>query len=270
MNYRLIHNTKAKGRFLDLGLPLLFVGALFLFHLFYPSALSELAANVATPFWNAESSVSETIHRMFYFFSSKQSLADDVERLSAELENSRTLLLDRSLLVEENRLLKEQLGRRAKKGERLIGAILATPPRSPYDSAIIDIGEADGVAVGNLVLSGSAVLGEVGVVHAHTSVVEFFSTAGKKASVSILHEGKAVPVEGVGRGGGEFSVRLPKEVTLFVGDSVVMPGFNPHLFAAVEIIESSVADSFQVVRFKNPVSLSTLRLLEVEKNTEQE
>ncbi|MEK7169870.1 MAG: rod shape-determining protein MreC, partial [Patescibacteria group bacterium] len=147
---------------------------------------------------------------------------------------------------------------------RIAGAILATPPRSPYDTAVIDVGTNDGVSAGNLVLSGSTILGVVGKAYTHTSLVEFFSTAGRKTPVSILHAGFAIPVEAVGEGGGSFKAILPKEVAVSRGDYVTMPGLVPFAFAEVEVIESSVTDSFQVIRFKNPLSIGTLRMLEVE------
>lgn len=264
MNYRLIRNVKVKGRFFPLGAFAFFLCALFLFHFLYPSALGGLASRLALPFWDAERFVTDETHSLLLFFSSKDALTKDVERLTAELEDVHRLLADRDLLAEQNRMLKEEVGRTVKTTSRVTGAILATPPRSPYDTAVIDIGTSDGVFVGNLVLSGFTMLGVVGKVYAHTSLVEFFSTAGRKTPVSILHAGTVIPAEAVGEGGGAFKATLPKEVTIERGDSVSMPGLNPLAFATVEAIESSVTDSFQVVRFKNPLSLGTLRVLEVE------
>lgn len=265
MNYRHIRNVRPKGRFFDLGLPLIFIVLAVLFHFLYPSFLGEAVSRIASPFWQAERFLSEKAGGLLFFFSSKESLAEDVERLSLELKGAHRLLLDRDLLIEENRLLREQLGRTEVKEGRLVGAILATPPRSPYDTAALDIGSDEGVAVGDLALAGSTVLGTVSRVSRTTSLVEFFSTAGTKTPVSILHEGRAVPVEAMGLGGGEFSATLPKEVLVGEGDAIVMPGFNPFLFAQVEAIETSPTDSFQKIRFKNPVPVSSLRFLELEK-----
>ena len=264
MNYRLSRNIKTKGRLLDLGLPLFFIGILILFHFFYPSFLAGAVARIASPFWKAESFVNERIHSALFFFSSKQTLVEEVTRLSADLEKAHRLLMDRELLREENLLLREQFGRAERKEPRIIGAILATPPRSPYDTAVLDVGAEHGVSVGDLALSGSVVLGKVSKIYNRTSVVEFFSTAGAKTPLFILHGGDVIPVDGVGRGGGEFVATLPTEVSVSVGDEVVMPGLNPFLFAEIEVIERTVTDSFQVVRFKNPLSIQTLRFLELE------
>jgi len=264
MNYRFIRNVQGKKRFFPQSAVTLFLGALVLFHFVYPSALGSLATRVALPFWSANQFVAEKAHSLLYFFSSKSALARDVERLTAELQEAHRLLADRDLIAEQNRVFSEALGRPTQRAPRVFGAVLATPPRSPYDTAVIDIGVGDGISPGNLVLSGSTILGVISKVHAHTSLVEFFSTAGKKTPVSILHGGGAIPAEAVGEGGGAFNVTLPKEVPVRRGDTITMPGLAPLTFAEVEVIEGSDTDSFQVIRFKNPVSIGALRVLEVE------
>lgn len=262
MNYHLIRNARRRER-LGVWLPLLFIGIAVLLHFFYPSLLGEFASRIAAPLWRAERVLRGKSHTFSLFLSSKEALTEEVDRLSIALEESRRLLLDRELLREENRLLREQWGSSAERSGRIVGAILAAPPRSPYDSVILDVGAHDGVEAGSLALSGSAVLGTVSNVYERTARVELFSAAGRKSQVSILHGGKAIPAEATGQGGGAFIALLPKGVGLAIGDDIVMPGFNHLLFAVVEHIESTEAESFQYVRFKNPVSLQTLRILEI-------
>lgn len=268
MNHRFIRSVNAKGRFAGLWLPLCFVAVIIFFHLVYPAVLGDLVSRVASPFWSGERLVGDTLSGALAFFESKQALSVEVARLSGELEQAQKLLLDRELLLEENQALKEQFGRATKEKERRLGAILAAPPQSLYDTAVIDVGSLGGVRVGDLALSGSAVLGTVSKVFSRTSLIEFFSTAGKKTEVSILHEGKAIPVTVEGKGGGEFKATLPKEVPVFAGDGVVLPKESLLLFAAVEAIEGSATDSFQTIRFKNPVSISSLRFLEIQRAEE--
>ncbi len=267
MNYHLIRSVKSKSKLWGVELPALFLAVVTLFHFFFPSALGGFASKVALPLWGAERSIAEEFSAFLAYFSSKKTLQADVEKLSDELAHAHELLLDRDLLVQENEALKEQFGRTTKKNERIIGAILVAPPRSPYDTAILDIGEQNGVAVGDRVLAGSAVLGLVSKVYTHTSQVEFFSTAGRETPVGILHEGRAIPADAAGQGGGEFTATLPKETEVSVKDSVIMPGLSPLLFAVGESIETTATDSFAHVRFKNPVSIFSLRFLEVERTS---
>lgn len=263
MNYRLIRNQKSRRRTADFGVPLLFLAALALFQFFYPTALASIAARIALPFWHAEAAVSDAFHRTLFFFQSKQALIAERDRLARELLNARGLLLDRELLRAENSSLALQLGRRQKKSARIIGAVVAAPPRSPYDTAVIDVGLRDGAAEGDLALSGSATLGVVSKAYERTSIVEFFSTAGRKTPISIMRGKAAIPALAVGEGGGAFVATLPKAVEVSVGDSVVMPGLNPEVFATVISTESTATDSFQQIRFRNPVSIYTLRFLEI-------
>ncbi len=265
MNYRLIHSVTSKSKLWAIGLPSLFLVVVAFFQFFPPSILGGLVATVALPFWRVERSVGEELHAFFAYFASRKTLQAKLEKLSEELARADELLLDRNLLIQENEALKEQFGRTTMKSERIIGAILVLPPRSPYDTAILDVGEQNGVAVGDRVLAGSAILGLVSKVYAHTSHVEFFSTAGRETPIGILHEGHAIPADAVGQGGGEFIATLPKETEVSVRDSVIMPGLSPLLFAEVESIETTATDSFSHIRFKNPVSIFSLRFLEIEK-----
>lgn len=270
MNYRLIRNVKAKGMFSEFGFPLLFIGALILFHFFYPTVLGSIASRVATPFWNGQRFIFDSLHDAFALFRAKQALTEETKRLSAELAQANALLLDRGILFGENRMLKEQFNRFDGTEKRLIGTVLSTPPRSVYDTMVIDVGEVNGVGQGDSVLSGASVLGTVQKVYTRTSIISFFSTSGRKTPVSILHDGEMIPIEATGEGGGAFSASLPKEVSISEGDPVVMPGLNPLFFAFVEAIEGDTTDSFQRIRFKNPISIQSIRFLEIQKKTTED
>lgn len=267
MNYRLIRN--AKGKRARSAAALVFVALLLtLFHFSYPPALREALHRVSAPVWRAERFVRDTTVRLFLHLSSKEALIRENETLQQKLAEEERLLLNRELLASENAFLKETLGRHT--GEsRILAAILAAPPRSPYDTVILDAGSTEGVSSGDDILSGGTILGTVVTVFTRTAVAELFSTAGVKTPVLILHEGRAVPVEAEGAGGGVFVATLPRELLLATGDAVVMPSAGPLRFATVEAVESEPSDSFQTVYFKNPVSVGELRFVEVRKHTER-
>ena len=270
MSYRLTRSTKRPGYFKNSAVPLLFAAALALFLWRYPTALADLMARVATPLWRAEARAADLLHTLMLSARSKQALIAERERLTRELEDARALLHDRELLRDENRAFARQLGRAERGVKRVVGAALSLPPRSPYDTAVIDVGRTDGVAIGDIAFSGSAALGVVSVAYSHTSLIEFFSTAGRKTPVVIAHKGTAIPVEAVGQGAGAFLVVLPKAVEISVGDAVTLSGIAPGFFAAVDSVESSATDSYQRVRFKSPVSLYTLRFVEVAHGASEE
>lgn len=258
-----MHSIKRPGRLERSAPPLLFAAALVLFLWFYPTALADLGARIGAPLWRAEARAAELFHTLTLSVRSTQALIAERKRLVRELEDARALLHDRELLRDENRALARQLGRPEREARRVVGAVLSLPPRSPYDTAVIDVGRNGGVEVGDSALSGSAILGVVSAVYSQTSIVEFFSTAGRKTPATIAHKGAAIPIEAVGQGAGAFLAVLPKAVEISVGDAVTLSGVTSGLFATVDSTESSATDSFQRVRFKNPVSLFTVRFIEV-------
>jgi len=265
MNYRFTHSAK-RGKFVaEFWIPVCFLVALTIFYIAYPAALQRATALAAAPFLEAKSSAVRMAEEFYFFFVSKRQLMLNARELSAKLSRTEALLLDREILLSENRILKEQLGSGVEgQKARRVAAVLATPPKSPYDTAVISIGSEDGVRMGDLALFGSVALGSVSAVFSHTSLVAFFSTAGVKTDVVILHGNATIPVEAEGRGGGEFRAVLPKGVPVAAGDYVTMPGFNPAVLAVVAAVEANEADSFQIVRFRNPISLESLRLLEIQ------
>lgn len=265
MNYRLIRNAGRAGeaRRITVGLAL---GAilLLLFNFFYPAALRAAVYRLAVPFWKIQGFLEDAAAHFSSYLSFKSALISENERLrEKELEQER-LLLDRILLVRENAELKEMFGRPVKEG-RILAAVLAAPPLSPYDTFVLDAGSQDGVAAGDSVAAGSVVMGRIVQVFPRASLAQLFSTAGVKTSVFILHDKASVPAEAEGAGGGTFIVRLPKEVPVSEGDSVTLPGLQSVLFARVQTIEGGAAQSFQTIYFRNPVSVGGLRFVEVKK-----
>lgn len=267
MNYRLIRSTKeARGRH-KIVFPLFIFALIVVFHLLFPAVLPDAAAYAARPLWKLEAFVQGTAMGVSGFFSSKESLLDEVTRLQDELQKRDIELLDKDALLEENRILKESFGRGARE-KGILAAVLTVPPRSLYDTIVLDAGSTEGVSEGSFVSVGPVAIGTIVRVMPHTSIAELYSTAGKKTPMVILHNGTAVPVEAEGRGGGAFTVTLPKESEVFAGDSVTMAGIDPVLFGTVDSIDATVTGSFQTVYIASPVNITALRLVEIGKAAE--
>lgn len=262
MNYRLIRSTKsASGRY-GVLLPLFILGVMAVFHLFFPEVLTSAAAYVARPLWKLEGAVQAGVKEAVGFFSSRDFLAGEVARLRDELQQKDIQLLDRDALAEEHRLLKESFGRGAP-GKGILAAVLTVPPRSLYDTIVLDAGSSEGVTEGALVYVGPVALGTVLRVSPHTSVAELYSTAGKRTPMLIQHAGVAVPVDALGTGGGAFTVTLPKEAGISAGDSVFMAGQGPVLFGAVDSVDATLTGSFQTLYIASPVNIHSLRFVEI-------
>lgn len=265
MNYRLINNRRARRplraakRFAALSLFLLLV---LVFSARYPRLLADAAHAAARPLWMFEAYVAERLTDFAEFVRLKENLAADNRRLRGELMQENARLADYEALAAAYEELKK-VANRGSSARNIVAAVLAAPPRSPYDTLALDAGVNEGISEGDTVFVGSVAVGLIRSVSARTSVAELFSTPGRKTPVVIMRRGAAVPVEAVGQGGGAFTAMLPREAGIERDDPVVMPGINPAFFAAVEAVEESPTDSFAKIYFKNPVSVDRQMFLSI-------
>ena len=145
----------------------------------------------------------------------------------------------------------------------ILSAILSKPNQSPYDTLLIDAGKAEGIKEGNTVFAlGNVPIGRVDIVYPDSAKVILFSNAGEQTEGMI--SGKGIFTELVGRGGGNFEIIMPKNLTLQKGDQVVMPGISPYLLATVETIISDPRDPFTKALLTSPVNIQELKFVEVE------
>ncbi len=219
------------------------------------------ARELARPLWLLGEKVRGAASSLFSAVASKRSLAEENRALREALHAAESAVIERDLLAEENRLLKESLGRADSTG-LVLAAVLARPSVSPYDTLVLDAGEEEGILGGSLVLAeGNIAIGTVGVVSKRTSVVSLFSTPGRETNVFLGPENVAAVA--VGKGGGNFAVRLPRGVEIAEGDAVVLPGVSTRVFAVVEKVVADPADPFHTILFKNPLNFEQIRFVYV-------
>ncbi len=189
--------------------------------------------------------------------------------LRAQLASTTARASDRDLLYRENLELKNRLGRDAGKITILAGVLLR-PPAIPYDTLMVDAGEAEGVHVGDFVSAGGTTrIGMVGEVYAHTSRVILFSAPGQTYDV-LLHLAsttQVVPVSMQGQGSGSFMGQVPAGTPVRVGDSLVFPGIASALAGSVSSVLFDPKQSFITLHARLPVNLLALRFVEIEKDS---
>ena len=265
MTYLKRSNVGAKrGRMATFTIVFLLV-FFFAIEYFFPKAYSSALYPVASLFWKAEDATVGWFVDMGKMVSSKYRLVKENKRLSDEVvaRNGSILMLD--ALRKENEDLKNALGRMSK-GNFVLGVILSRPPMSPYDTLVIDIGESDGVKVGNKVYAdGDTLIGDVAEVYPSQSKVSLFSTPGR--IVPVMVGTSNVETQATGRGGGNFVAKLPVEVGIKEGDTIIMPQLRPHTFGVVERIQVDSSDSLQTILFKAPVNIHQFRYVEVDKSS---
>lgn len=226
------------------------------------NVLSQGALFIASPFWQGENVLRTWLISHASFFSSKRSLAEENEALKNRTSVLEAQALNREKIAEENEELKKLLGRTEEHERTILGAILSKPNRSPYDTLILDIGARHGVGEGDFVLAlGTIVVGLVEEAYPLVSRVKLFSSPGERIPVILGSDTISAEAEGVG--GGNFEIRLPREIGVKEGDSISFPSIKNQIVGVVERIDASPADPFQTIRFKNPVNMFQLQWVEV-------
>ena len=165
-------------------------------------------------------------------------------------------------LKNENADLKNILGRKNNSQKEILATILAKPFFSPYDTLVIDLGSADGIAVGDQVIAlGNTYIGKISEVYSHSSKVTLYSSSGE--TIDVLVGTSTVEKTATGMGGGNFSLQMPVGSNVNIGDPIIIPSISANIFSTVEKIDSEPTDSFETVLFKNPVNISELQYVEV-------
>lgn len=273
MSYLLDKKLKRKKLSYIASLAVVFV-ILFYFRAGIFNGLSHVSSVVFHPFLTAGNGTFDKLSNIPSFFVSKNSLTQEIEDLKTQLGEIQAQMSNYDSILDENTKLKEILGRKNEKVQMTLAAILMKPNQSPYDTLVIDAGTKQGIEIGDKVFAkGDIPIGRVELVYASSAKVVLFSNSGEKTNVviSLGHSpageagvAKDIFMEIIGRGGGNFEMILPRDVTLQKGDQAVLPGINPYVVATVETIISDPRDSFQKALLVSPVNIQELKFVQVE------
>ncbi|MBT3282591.1 rod shape-determining protein MreC [bacterium] len=265
-NYLLHHKEKKEGLFTKaFVVVLLVVVIIVVIRILFPNTFTSSLQSVSSPFWKAKNSSVEGVVNSSQLLRSKRSLIFENDNLKTKIEETEFKLLEFNFLSQENDSLKELLGRKTfDKDDAVLGAVLARPNVSPYDTFIIDIGKNSGIQKGDSVfVQGDVFIGKISEVNKNTSTAVLFSSPGEITQVSIGLQN--ISANAKGRGGGNFIVELPRGTEVEKGDVVTMPGIDTKLFAVVEEIEANPSSPFTTILFKNPVNMNDIKWVQVVK-----
>lgn len=189
----------------------------------------------------------------FSFFTSKEALVEE----NASLRRQAT---DLTLVRAENQRLRETLSTFNKAllpDKSILATVIAAPPRSVYDTLLIDISQTPNVRQGMLVLSlDGAALGTVAEVLGSTAKVLLFSSSGVQLSGSLGASTTAVDL--VGRGGGTFRATLPSHVRVEPGERITSAHVGGRIVALVETVTMDSTQLSETLDARLPVSLTTV------------
>ncbi len=265
MNYRLIRSAaRGTSAFSGRRAALALLALLGVLYLFPPHFLFEGAAFAAAPLWRLGNAVAAAATHALGFFSSAEALTARIKVLEEQLAAREGESRERAALLAENAELRVLSLRSTPVRRLLLAAVLATPPRSPYDTVILDAGARAGVGLSDEVFNRDVLVGEIEAIRAETSVARFFSSPGRKIAVSILEGQTATTVEAEGQGGGVLLARLPREVAVSEGDAVRLSERPLAIFGSVAAIVGNETEPFKKIYIKHPVALSGLRFLSIQ------
>ncbi len=262
MSYLLDRKNRRKKFSLFLFLIILFL-TLFYFRLGILGGLSYASGVIFRPVLVLDNAVHGNFRNLGSYFLLKSSLNQENENLKLELLANKIKMANYDSVLGENILLKEMLGRIGGTRNLVLSAILGKPNQSLHDTLIIDAGAKVGIAEGDSVFAfGDVPLGRVVEVGLNSSKVILFSNSGEKTQV-VLSD-KNIFMEVVGRGGGNFEMILPRDLSVFKGDTVILPGILPRVLGVVETIISDPRDPIQKALLVAPVNIQEIKFVEVE------
>ncbi|MBI2617855.1 rod shape-determining protein MreC [Candidatus Kaiserbacteria bacterium] len=225
--------------------------------------LSRVLHTIGNPLWKAQARAGGAVDGVFAGFKDKQSLREENKRLKEEIVRLTFSSISAEVLRHENEDLRRLLQREGEV-ERIAAAVLARPSRSLYDTFVVDVGRKNGVVMNARVFgAGDIVIGTVAEVYPSTSLVSLYSTPGRTTEI-FVGDDSAISAEAVGRGGGDFEVKLPRGVEVTAGTPVFSPLLQGGILGVVEDVVALPSNSFQTILFSSPVNIQSLRTVAVE------
>ncbi len=199
-----------------------------------------------------------TLSHPGYFFTSKQNFLRTIEELKTTLAEQSTRMEKLTLLETENAQLKELLGRYPE-APGILANIVAFPRQSPYATLVLDAGLNQGIAPGMVVSAFDATeIGTIDSVTENKSIVLLYSSPGREIAGTIVGAADTT-VTLVGRGAGEYEVRMPRDLVFDPGMLIITQSVNPQPLAKIERIITDSRDPFQRLLAKIPINLQNTR-----------
>jgi cell shape-determining protein MreC len=219
---------------------------------------------IGSPLWRAKVSTLNAVDNGAYVVRTKKSVFKENENLQTKNIELESKMLDYTLLQKENENLKALLGRLPEKSDFVLANIISKPNKSLYDTLVLDIGINNGVGVGQVVFADIQFpIGYITAVYDRTSVATLFSNSKEITNAQI--EGSNTSVDLVGRGGGNFEINVPHELSVPNGSFVIAPHLGSRIVAIVADIVSDPHDPMNKIILKSPVNIQDLKWVQIQK-----
>ncbi len=259
-----LHDRKKRNKKIrNIFLVFLFLSLLFYFRSPILNTLSSGSNIILKPFFMLTNNIGTRMHNFSVLFNSKQSLLKENEDLKNTINENQAKVSEHDSLLKENQELKEILGRIDENKDFVLATIIKKP--GIFDTLLLDVGESNGVKQGDLVFAyGNIPIGYISEVYNKSSSVNLFSKNGEKTNVIL--DSKDIYLELIGRGGGNFEIILPRDLSVEKGENFLLTNIKTYVIAKVESIISDPRDSFQKALLVSPINTNQLKFVEVERS----
>lgn len=244
---------------------LLIIGVLVIAGGFFRDLLTGPLVFFTKPLWQASDNLGAIIADQTTALGlNRQALLVENKKLRAENDRLKILLLAKNSLETDNAKLRAILGRSANKIKPIVARVIFLPNFVPYNNLLIDIGKNNGTRLlktGDLVVAEGAVLiGRIAEIDATYSKARLISA---ENNLAVVIGSKNIPAVAVGSGAGNFTITLPKDTSILVGDKVSAPLLNNYLIGTVGHIDKLASRPTQTILVRTPVNLYQLKWIEI-------
>lgn len=225
----------------------------------FPNMWSNFTVVIAKPFWKSR----EVVANVFLgsnFLATRSSLQRENQSLKDENEKLRERMNELDILKADNTAFRDTLGL-AKTIKTGTYSIMVHPSQTPYDVLILEPRQGTTPQVGSRAVLGNVALGTVVQSDNLFLKVDMYSSKGRETEGRLLPGGE--PLILVGKGSGNFAVKVPRDMAVEIGQLVVLPGDPAFALARIASIEESEKDSFKQLRLISPKNIFSLRFVEI-------
>jgi len=239
-------------------LPVFFLAVICAFIFSFPDISRSLALEILSPFFKTGDFFYNNLGRVPVFFSDRNKLITENEKLLNELEDNHIEAADYESIKYENQRLRKELGVKPI-GNFITASIIAKFPQIPLDSLILDKGIEDGVNDEDLVLVSERILvGKIAKASKNKATVILNSSVGAVFSGYVARTDE--PLEVKGDGGGSIKSKVPIDFDITVGDKIMVDNSVAYLAAIVGVIEEDRSSGFKNVLMSLPVDISKINV----------
>lgn len=220
-----------------------------------PRFLGNMSRGFGLPFLRMRAAADDSVSIFGEAFGAKENLVKENEKLQEEVIQLKL----KASLFDEVKAEYDDL-RRFENEEAIFAyaRVLSTPRTAGYDILILDIGSAEGVREGDLVVGyDSVLLGRIESVGEHSVRVTLFSAP--QSEVPVVFPKVGVDAVAKGQGGGAFILEVPQDTEVHVGDAISLRTLSDKMVATVTEVSVDPTDAFKTVYAAVPVNIYDMR-----------